>query len=379
MSNLLRPLAFGLAACTLALGAACSPRTEEPPEPTITPDVTTVSVSATETPPPSPTPTATAAIVRPGNELSVVDLVRMAEPSIVRIQTPSGVGTGFIVDADGHIITNNHVVVGTGTRPAASIEVTLSDGAKKPARVVGTDPRGDLALLRIDGAGYKPLVIGKLEDVQVGQDVVAIGYALDLRRGEGPSYSVTRGIVSAKNRGIDESSTILGAIQTDAAINHGNSGGPLLSMYGEVVGVNTALAPDRVSGGVAIGIGFAVGADTVRAVYEELKESGSVNRGVLGIQFFEALRPARAQQIGLPADTKGVYLNERGVVAGGAADLAGIRPGDVISRLGSYVLRNESDLAVALIRLGGGERVEVEYWREGRKTTVTLTLGSTVD
>src|SRR5690606_7872497 len=161
-------------------------------------------------------------------------------------------------------------------------------------------------------------------------------YALDLEGGEGPSFSVTRGIVSQKNRGIQETSPILGSVQTDAAINRGNSGGPLLNLYGEVVGVNTALQPDASSPtGIAQGIGYAVGADTVRAVYEELKAEGRVSRGLLGVRGFEALRPARARELGVPEDKGGVYLprpeemlvaNATSVEPGGPADQAGIRP-----------------------------------------------------
>jgi S1-C subfamily serine protease len=214
-----------------------------------------------------------------------------------------------------------------------------------------------------------------LHNVLIGQDVVAIGYALDLTQGEGPSFTVTRGIVSQKNRAINEGATnaILGAIQTDAAINHGNSGGPLLNMFGEVVGINTALAPDG-SGGTASGIGFSVGADIAKAVYQEIREDGSVNRGLLGISGFEALRPAKAKELNIPDGQGGLLVST--VQSGGPVGSAGLRSGDVITRIGDVAISNETDLAVALIERGAGETVPVEYYRNGNKDSIQVTLGA---
>ena len=305
--------------------------------------------------------------------------MKLTEPSIVRIQTTTGVGSGFIVSADGDIITNNHVIVGSNGRPSSAIIVTLSDGTEVNATLLGTDPKSDIALLSIDMTGLTPLALGDLSEVSVGQDVVAIGYALDLKRGEGPSFTVTRGIVSAKNRGIEESSTILGAIQTDAAINHGNSGGPLLNMFGEVIGVNTAIAPDPTSttGATAPGIGFAVGVDTVKAVYEELEDRGQVERGLFGIQGFVALRPAKAVELGVPSDIGGVWLGEpNAVTSNGPAGIGGLRSGDVVTKIGDIDIRNESDLAVAMIILDPGDTVPVEYYRAGQLASTTVTLGT---
>jgi S1-C subfamily serine protease len=308
----------------------------------------------------------------------VAEVVDLAEPSIVRIESGSGVGTGFLVSSDGYIVTNNHVVEGGGGVALRTVSVTLSDGEVLAAQVVGTDPRADLALLKIDGGPYQALALGDLDDVEIGQDVVAIGYALDLQQGEGPSFSVTRGIVSQKNRAISENAPILGAIQTDAAINHGNSGGPLLSLYGEVIGVNTALAPDPNSAsGVAQGIGFAVGVDTVKAAWEQLRDNGAVNRGYLGITGFEALRPAQARDLGIPEDTGGIYLaGADSVLPGGPASDGGIRSGDVITRIGDSDVATEADLAVAMIENGPGDTVAVEIYRGSEQLTVSVTLGS---
>ena len=358
--------AAAVAAIVLIAGVACSGGGSSDRSETSSP---TAEAQETATAAPQASaPTATAA----GNELSVAELVKLAEPSVVRIATDGGVGSGFVIAEDGYIITNNHVISTGG----ANILVTMSDGSEYRATVIGTDPRSDLALLKVDATGLKALGLAKLANVVIGQDVVAIGYALDLTGGEGPSFSVTRGIVSQKNRGINESG-ILGAVQTDAAINHGNSGGPLLSLLGEVVGVNTALAPDRTTGGVAQGIGYAVGSDTVQAVYEELRENGRVSRGYLGIGGFEALRPAQARELGIPEGTGGVYLGPASNIdPGGPAGQAGLQAGDVIIRIGDTTVVTEADLAVALIKNHAGETVELEVYRGGQKVRLTLTLGT---
>ena len=254
--------------------------------------------------------------------------------------------------------------------------MTLSDGSRVAGTVVGADARADIAVVKIEGAAFKPLKLGKLEDVEIGQDVIAIGYALDLKRGEGPSYSVTRGIVSQKNRAIAETSDILGAIQTDAAINHGNSGGPLLNLFGEVIGVNTSIIQDPTTGTQAPGIGFAVGIDTVKAVYEEIRANGAVSRGFLGIANFTALRPAQARDLGLPETSTGILLPQGGVAAGSPAEAAGLRAGDIITAIGNNAIRNEGDLAVAVIRNRAGQTVDVQVIRGTQRLTLKLTLGA---
>jgi len=379
VKRLYSTLATPVAALALLAGVACSDtpdRVASGSTPGATDSITT-SAPATASGS-APQATGTTIAIQAGKEMSAADLVRLAEPAVVRIETSGGVGSGFIVSEDGYLITNNHVVSTASGRAATSVQVRLSDGTDTTGKVVGTDARSDLAIVKLDGARkYTALKLANLADVQVGQDVIAIGYALDLAGGEGPSYSVTRGIVSAKNRAIDETSQILGAIQTDTAINHGNSGGPLISLYGEVVGVNTALQPDQTTGGVAQGIGYAVGSDTVRAVYEQIKATGSVNRGLLGIRDFEALRPAKARELGLPETTGGVWLaKSTSVASGGPAAAAGLKAGDVILKIDGNVLRSESDLAVQMIRLSPGKQVQVEFFRAGKTQTVTVTLGT---
>lgn len=367
MKTFMRPVVGGLGAAVLLLGVACSSNDAGTG---VTAVATTDGGSAAAALPTEAASTAVSA----SKELSTADLVERAEASIVRIETESGVGSGFVVDGDGYIMTNNHVIEGPTGAVASRIMVTLSDGDEQRATLVGRDDRTDLALLQIPRSGLSALPLGSLADTVVGQDVVAIGYALDLDGGEGPAFTVTRGIISAKNRAINEGQVaILGSIQTDAAINHGNSGGPLLNLYGEVVGVNTAIAPNG-SGGVAVGIGFAVGVDTVKAVYSELLTNGEVNRGFLGIQGFDALRPAQARSLGLPDDTGGIVVGT--VLAGGPVGTAGIAAGDVITKIGDEEIRTEADLAVVLVKYGAGETVTVEFYRSGEAMSAEVTLGS---
>ena len=395
MKRYLAPAVTGLAVIGLWLGAAaCSDKaatidtnakaaatTSITVAPGLKPAATqpTTTSQSSSTAQAQPSAAAGQAAVSQTTQLSVAAVVKLADPSIVRIQTTTGVGTGFIVSTDGYLITNNHVVQGTAGRAQATVQVTLSDGTTLDGKVVGADGRADIAVVKLTrNEPFTALTLGKLDDVVVGQDVVAIGYALDLKAGEGASYSVTRGIVSAKNRAITEGSPASGAIQTDAAINHGNSGGPLLNLSGQVIGVNTALAPDPTNpGGTANGIGFAVGSDTVKAVYDDIRASGAVTRGFLGIQRFEALRPAKARDLGIPEDTRGVYLSGADSVAPGSpAEKAGLRSGDVITKIDGVAIHTESDLAVQMIREEPNKTVEVVIYRGAKQMTLSVTLGT---
>ncbi|OAI40655.1 hypothetical protein AYO38_05475 [bacterium SCGC AG-212-C10] len=372
----------GLAALAIIGGAACSSKAEQlvgdaTSSPSDSAAVATATPGTTSTGSTSSQPAST----KTGATMSVAEVAEQAGPSVVRVETNGGVGSGFIASADGYILTNYHVI--EGARPA-SIKVTLADGTVLPATVTGSDPKADLALLKVDATGLPALSIADLNDVEVGEDVVAIGYALDLDGGEGAGYSVTSGIVSAKNRAIEEDSLILGAIQTDAAVNHGNSGGPLLNMKGEVIGINTALAEDSSTGGAANGISMAVGADTIKAVYASLKATGQVNRGFLGVSNLNGLRPAAAKALGLDSNTTGVVLGTAssttvaasGVVANGPAAKAGLVSGDVITKIGDTTISNESDLAVAMIQHQSGETVSVEYYHGSEKRTAQVTLAT---
>ena len=382
MNRFLAPAAATIAALGLLAGA-CSDRILTPPAsaPVSTESAAQTVPSQPGTSQQSPTGATAATTVSKPNELSTTDLVKLVEPSIVRIDTTAGIGTGFFVSDDGYIVTNAHVVTGRNGAPQTTVGVTLSDGSRIDGTVVGVETaRFDVAIVKVSGpARFKALPFANLANVLVGQDVVAIGYALDLKGGEGPSFTVTRGIVSAKNRSTTEDprAQSFGAIQTDAAITHGNSGGPLLNLNGEVVGVNTSIAPDPSTGGVAAGIGFALGSDVVKAVYDDVRVGGKVTRGYLGIGSFEALRPARARELNLPEDATGVYLAGPGsVVAGSPADLAGIKSGDVISKIDGMAIHTETDLGVAMLREEPNKKVDIEIYHGGKKLTVTVTLGT---
>ncbi|GAB4322251.1 MAG: trypsin-like peptidase domain-containing protein [Dehalococcoidia bacterium] len=346
----------------LLIGIACSNVDRDTPSPTpgeATTESPAISGSRSDATRPEPQ-----------QQLTTQELVRIAEPAIVRIEAGGAVGTGFVIDSAGYIVTNHHVVESAILQPRTNILVTLYDGEELTAELVGADDRSDLALLRIPKDGLSALPLADPDSVAVGDDVVAIGFPLDLPRGEGGSFTVTRGIVSAKNRVI--SGGILGAIQTDAAINSGNSGGPLLNMSGEVVGVNTAIAFNQNVGVPASGIGFAVGADTIGAVYEELREDGRVQRAFLGIAAFEAVRPAKARELRMPEDIGGIYIGE--VVPSGPVASAGLQAGDVIVKIDRFEIGNETDLAVALIVLDPGDTVPVEVYRSGQRMTFEVTL-----
>jgi len=361
-----RALVLVLGATVLSLASACSAVEQTAGhEPT-----TSAAQTTTSTATPSPT-VATNTAVQPRDLLSTTSLVDLAQPSVVRVASQGGVGSGFVIASDGYIVTNDHVIEGAGS----SIEVTLADGSVLSAEIVGSDPRSDLAILKVEaGRDLPTLELAALADVRVGDDVVAIGYALDLAAGRGDP-SVTRGIVSAKNRPINNSG-ILGAVQTDAAINHGNSGGPLINYRGQVVGVNTALAPDTSTQGLAQNIGFAVGSDTVAAVYEEIRETGGVRRGYLGISSFSSLRSAEAKALGIDPDQPGILIPSNGVASGGPAALAGILGNDVIVEIDGTSIGSESDLWVSMIRHNPGETVEVKFYRDGRLLALDVQLGT---
>ncbi len=313
--------------------------------------------------------------------LSTPDLVDRLRPSVVHILTESasidvfgqvvpsqGVGTGVIIDEEGHIVTNNHVVVRPNTcdEPAQRITVTLSDGRRFTARIVGRDVPTDLAVLKIDASDLHPASWGDSATLQVGEEVVAMGNALNLPGGP----TVTKGVVSAKERLIQETEcgvSIPGAVQTDAAINPGNSGGPLVNMRGEVIGITTAVIR-----GVAEGVGFAISSETARPIVQELIERGRVERGFLGIVIAAEVTPSLAAEFGLPVDY-GVAIDQ--VMPGSPAARAGLQPNDIIVRVGEVEVRNSGHLFQALARYRAGDRVTVEFYRGERRLQATVQLG----
>jgi serine protease Do len=269
----------------------------------------------------------------------------------------SGQGSGFIIDSDGTILTNFHVVDG-----AQKIVVTMDDGKNYDAKVLGKDEKTDIAVIKIAAGRNLPAVdLGDSDRLQVGEWVMAIGNPFGL------DHTVTSGIVSAKGRQIG-AGPYDNFIQTDASINPGNSGGPLINLRGEVVGINTAIFSQ--SGG-NIGIGFAIPANSFKELLPQLKDKGRVVRGYLGTKV-QKVTPEIAESLGMkPA--RGALVAE--VLGGGPAELAGVKPGDVIIEFDRKQVKDSSDLPIQVARVAPGTRLEVKLWRDGKEMTLPLTVG----
>ncbi|HSR12346.1 MAG TPA: Do family serine endopeptidase [Thermodesulfobacteriota bacterium] len=265
-----------------------------------------------------------------------------------------GIGTGMIIDSQGHVLTNHHVVNG-----ASKIRVKVASGDEFDARIVGTDPKTDLAVVRIKAPPGLPfLKFGDSDKLRVGEWVVAIGNPRGLEQ------TVTAGIISAKHRaGITDPSSYQDFIQTDAAINPGNSGGPLLNLAGEVVGVNAAIVSE--SGGFE-GIGFAIPSNMAAGVARALIQSGKVIRGWLGLSLQE-LTPALARTMDLKA-VKGAIVAD--VAGGGPAEKAGIRKGDVVVSLEGNAVEGPNDLRNKIAATQVGRKVDIGLVRKGERVTV---------
>jgi len=318
-----------------------------------------------------------------------VRIYKMASPAVANIVTRTveydfflnpvpveGAGSGFLYDADGHILTNYHVVQG-----AQTIEVTLGDQSRFKAKFVGADPRNDIALVKIDPKGRKltPLPLGDSHNLLVGQRVLAIGNPF------GFQSTLTTGVVSSLGRTVQtsESTFIDEAIQTDAAINRGNSGGPLLNSHGEVIGINSAIyAPT----GTTAGIGFAIPINIARRVAEDLISKGRVSRATLGVEG-RALWPGLAEALHLSVE-KGILVER--VNSGGPAAQAGIRGGtksvlaglqelriggDVLIAVNSKPITSQMDLNLLLNRARPGETVTLTIIRDDQKMDVPVKLG----
>ncbi|MEU8125441.1 trypsin-like peptidase domain-containing protein [Spirillospora sp. NPDC049024] len=293
----------------------------------------------------------------------VVDAVL---PSVVKIQTDQGEGSGVVFDAQGDIVTNAHVVAG-----ARKIEVTSSGGGSPAnASLVGAFAADDLAVVRVKGGSLKPASWGESGKARVGQIVLAMGNPLGL------SGSVTNGIVSAlhrtvstKGEGSFQGSTIADAIQTSADINPGNSGGALVTLDGQVIGIPTAAASDPQIGAAAPGIGFATPSDTVKRIVPQLIESGKVSnsgRAALGVVVRTIVDPQTGR--------RSVAVVE--VQKGGGAAAAGIRPGDLILSVNGTATPDQSALTTVLANLKPGDKVKVEIQKsDGSKRQVQVTLG----
>jgi len=264
----------------------------------------------------------------------------------------NSLGSGVIVTNEGHIITNNHVVTDRQGRPVDQIEVQLSDGQTKKARLVGADEQVDLAVLKIDEPGVKPLKLADSDMVQPGDFVLAIGNPL------GFEETVTDGIISSKGRP-NRSDAFAGLLQTNAAINPGNSGGPLINIRGEVIGINTAIASTT---GGSQGLGFAIPSNTVHMALESLLKQGRIIRGYLGIQTGPLQRGTSG------SDTGGVTVGE--VLSGSPAEQAGLQPGDVIQKFDGHEVQNLRALRTLVAQAPLDKQVELQVIRDGKPLTV---------
>tara|TARA_B110000014_G_C20125398_1_gene599001 strand:- start:3712 stop:4932 length:1221 start_codon:yes stop_codon:yes gene_type:complete len=310
-----------------------------------------------------------------GDNMTTVEAVRALGPSVVQISTDTvaislynrivpqtGVGSGIIIDKVGNILTNNHVVEG-----ADLVTVTLNDGRSYPATLVGSDNITDLAVIKISAAKLTPAKFGRSADLEVGEDVIAVGHALGLKGGP----TVSKGVVSALERTIqtDAQKAMVDLIQTDASINPGNSGGPLANSKGEVIGINTAIIDD------SNGIGFAINIDDAHVVVDQILASGNVLRGFLGITPFNVTDSIR-EQINLPV-ADGVII--AGVVTGFPAEKSGLQTEDVIVMLNKVSIENAGDLSKFLLNNPPGSKVEVRFYRNGELQSVGIVLADKPD
>jgi S1-C subfamily serine protease len=288
-----------------------------------------------------------------------------------------GQGSGFVIDKEGHILTNYHVIA-----DARQVEVTLHDRKKYKATIVGTDKSHDLAIVQIKAPGLQPMTLGDSTNLQVGQKVYAIGNPFGL------NGTLTRGIVSSIRQVQEPDGLVIDeAIQTDAAINPGNSGGPLLNWHGEVIGINTMIAS---SVGQSAGIGFAIPINTAKAVVNDLVTLGRVRRPALGVRTIP-IDPEIAEELGLAADY-GLLIVQ--AVPGGSADRAGLRGGseraylgntpimvggDLIVAIGGEKIESQQALAQVMNRHRAGDTIKVTIFRGKKKLEVPVELGEARD
>jgi serine protease Do len=270
-----------------------------------------------------------------------------------------GQGSGFIVSPDGHVLTNSHVV-----KDMSEIIVVLNNGKEYPAKIIGQDPNTDVALIKIDANNLPYLRLGNSDDLEVGQWVVAIGNPLGLQA------SLTAGVVSAKGRNNLDLSRIEDYIQTDAAINRGNSGGPLLNLNSDVIGMNTAIISNLANGGY-MGIGFAIPSNLLKAVMEDLKSDGSFKRGFIGVTL-QPVDEDLAKAFGLE-HAEGVLIAE--VTKDSPADKAGLKRGDVIVKYNQQPVANSGSLRNAVSLMKPGSSLLLTVLRNNKLTDIKVEVG----
>ena len=288
-------------------------------------------------------------------------------PRVIPEQKASG--SGVIISEDGYIVTNNHVISDGGSGVAEEIMVTLNNNKTYKARIIGRDPSSDIAVLKIDGDGFPFLIYGNSDKVQLGQWVLAVGYPLTLET------TVTAGIVSAKGRSIginsrQSNTPIESFIQTDAAVNQGSSGGALINIEGQLIGINSAiLAPN----GTYAGYSFAIPVNIVKKIVNDLIQFGDVKRGYIGVSYIpnETENEKFVKQVGV-SDGQGVYVSA--VPTDGAAAQAGIKKGDVITKVNGSSVSSGLEMSGQIASFKPGEKVPITYIRNGKEYTTTVSL-----
>jgi serine protease DegQ len=274
-----------------------------------------------------------------------------------REEQVASLGSGVIVSPDGYILTNNHVV-----EAADDIEVVLADGRKAPAKVVGTDPETDLAVIRIAEKNLPVIVLGHADQARVGDVVLAIGNPF------GVGQTVTMGIISAVGRNNLHINQFENFIQTDAAINFGNSGGALIDTSGNLIGINSAIYSQT---GGSVGIGFAIPVTTAKSVMEAIIKTGHVVRGWIGIES-QDITPELADSFGLARKSGAIIA---GVVRNGPADRAGIRPGDILLTVQGKPVSDTSQMLSLIAQLAPGEKAQLTVMRKNREATLDVMVG----
>ncbi len=378
-------LVVGVTACRKDVAATTAEGRDPPPV-----GATTAPAAPSSAVPSKPPPPITPVVAQTGEAparllpgvASFAPIARRADPSVVTILTagsevePSpffahrgvrhetqGLGTGFIVDRDGVILTNNHVI-----KDADTITVRLSNEREYPAKVVGRDPRTDIAVVKIDEHGLVPLSLGDSDGIDVGDWVVAIGNPFGL------SHTVSAGIISAKGRNRKDvpldPSGFYNFLQTDASINPGNSGGPLLNLSGDVVGINTAIR-----GGGAQGIGFAIPINMVKQLLPMLLRDGHITRSALGVRILDVARLSSQDHaaLKLPEGAKGALVEY--TTPEGPAAKAGLKPGDVIDSFEGAVVEGGGALQWKASTAGVGRPVTLGVLRDGKRFDAKVVLG----
>lgn len=272
-------------------------------------------------------------------------------------------GSGFFINDQGYILTNNHVVEGTN-----SVKIVLSNGSEQAATIVGTDQYADIAVLKTEGTVPAVASLGNSDKLNPGESVIAIGSPLGNFKN-----TVTVGVVSATGRSIDTGNgyQMEDLIQTDAAINHGNSGGPLVDLAGEVIGINTLVVRNTNSGDVAEGLGFAIPVNTAQVIAQQIIQKGYFSRPYMGINF-QPITPDIAAQYNLPAQW-GVYIMK--VTAGSPASIAGLQQGDIITKVGDVKLDESHSYVNTLFGFKPGDQITLTVLRDGKEMPVQITLG----